>query len=135
MKPNSNELTPPLHAQRAAVAPTQTIYPTDPDDAAAIVLALVCNPSGRTMPVEAYQLLADRNKALMDAPADQIKTILSRQTVVLEAVMLKYMAAAAAETSPKRAEPLARLALSAQKALIATLGAVHVVSDQNVRRS
>ena len=128
MKPNSiSPVVQSLLDQRAA-ATTKPATPIDPDDAAALILSLLADPSGRIVPAEAYQLLAARNQALMDAPADEIKTILARQVVVLEAVMLKYTGAAAAESSTKRAEPLARIGLSAQRALIATLGAVHTVT-------
>ena len=108
---------------------TATANPIDPDDAAARVLALLADPSGRLIPAEAYDQLAARNEALMNAPEAELKSMLARQLAVLEMVMLKYMAAAAAESSPKRAEPLARIGLSAQRALLATLGAVHTVAQ------
>ena len=128
MKPNSiSPVVQSLLDQRAA-ATTKSATPINPDDAAALILSLLADPTGRIVPAEAYQLLTDRNKALMDAPADEIKSILARQVAVLEAVMLKYMGAAAAESSTKRTEPLARIGLSAQRALIATLGAVHTVT-------
>ena len=131
MKPNSiSPVVQSLLDQRAA-ATTKPATPIDPDDAAALILSLLADPSGRIVPAEAYQLLAARNQALMDAPADEIKTILARQVAVLEAVVLKYMGTAAAESSTKRAEPLARISLSAQRALIATLGAVHTVTNGN----
>ena len=113
-------------AQRPATA---TANPIDPDDAAALVLSLLADPSGRIVPAEAYEILAARNQAIIDAPETEVKSVLARQVTVLEAVMLRYMAAAAAESSPKRAEPLARIGLSAQRALIATLGAVHTVAQ------
>ncbi len=130
---NPNSISPVVQSlldQRAAVT-TKPATPIDPDDAAALILSLLADPSGRIVPAAAYQLLTARNQALMDAPADEIKTILARQVAVLEAVMLKYMGAAAAESSTKRAEPLARIGLSAQRALIATLGAVHTVTNDN----
>lgn len=106
-----------------------TANPIDPDDAAALVLSLLADSSGRIVPAEAYEILAARNQAIIDAPEAEVKSVLARQVTVLEAVMLRYMAAAAAESSPKRAEPLARIGLSAQRALIATLGAVHTVAQ------
>lgn len=132
MKPNS--FSPALKSvldQRAAAVTAKPPTPINPDDAAALILSLLVDPSGRIVPAEAYQLLSARNQALMDAPADEVKAILARQVTVLEAVMLRYLSAAAAESSTKRAEPLARIGLSAQRALIATLGAVHAVSNGN----
>ena len=131
MIPNSfpPHLLAALEHRRMATQPPA--HPIAPDDAAALILSLLADPSGRIVPAAAYQLLTARNEALMDAPADEVKTILARQVTVLEAVMLRYMSAAAAESSTKRAEPLARIGLSAQRALIATLGAVHAVSTDN----
>ena len=111
---------------------TATANPIDPDDAAALVLALLADPSGQVIPAEAYESLAARNQALIDAPEAEVKSVLARQVTVLEAVMLRYMAAAAAESSAKRAEPLARIGLAAQRALISTLGAVHTVVQAEV---
>lgn len=131
MKPNSISPVVQSLLDQRATATTKPATPIDPDDAAALILSLLADPSGRIVPAEAYQLLTARNKSLMDAPADEIKTILARQVAVLEAIALKYMGAAAAESSTKRAEPLARIGLSAQRALIATLGAVHTVTNGN----
>ena len=130
---NPNSFSPALQSLLGLRAAATTIptTPTNPDDAAALILSLLADPSGRIVPAEAYQLLTARNQALMDAPADEVKAILARQVTVLEAVTLKYMGAAAAESSTKRAEPLARIGLSAQRALIATLGAVHTVTAGN----
>jgi hypothetical protein len=137
MEPNS--ISPALQAllaQRttamAMTQPANPINPINPDAVAALILSLLADPSGRIVPAEAYKLLAARNEALINAPADEVKAILARQVTVLEAVMLKYMTAAAAESSLKRAEPLARIGLSAQRALIATLGAIHAVSERDV---
>lgn len=134
MKPSSISpaLQTLLNQRVTATATTQPATPINPDDAAALILSLLADPSGQIVPAEAYQLLAARNEALMNAPAEEVKAILARQVTVLEAVTLKYMSADAAESSTKRAEPLARIGLSAQRALIATLGAVHAVSERNV---
>lgn len=128
MKPNSYSPAALALIDRCRTDTQPPPSPIDPDDAAARVLALLSDPSGRLVPAEAYDRLTARNEALMTAPEAEVKTVLARQVTVLESVMLKYMAAAAAESSPKRAEPLARIALSAQRALIATLGAVHSVT-------
>ena len=113
--------------------PTTTpATPINPDDAAALVLSLLADPTGRVIPAEAYQSLEARNRALIDAPSDEIKGTLARQVTVLEAVSLRYLAAAAAEPSPKRAEPLARIGLAAQRALVTTLGALHAVAQAEV---
>ena len=129
MKPNSYSPAVRDLIDRCRTVSEPAVSPIDPDDAAARVLALLADPSGRLVPAEAYDQLAARNQALVDAPEAELKSVLARQLAVLEAVMLKYMAAAAAESSPKRAEPLARIGLSAQRALIATLGAVHTVAQ------
>ena len=130
---NPNSFSPALQSLLGprATATTTPATPISPDDAAAQIISLLADPSGRIVPAEAYQLLTARNQALMDAPADEVKAMLARQVVVLEAVMFKYMGAAAAEPSIKRAEPLARIGLSAQRALISTLGAVHTVTTGN----
>lgn len=58
--------------------------PINLDDAAALILSMLADPSGRIVPAEAYQLLTARNQAPMDAPADEIKAILARQVTVLK---------------------------------------------------
>ena len=40
---------------------TQPANPINPEDAAALILSLLADPSGRIVPAEAYKLLAERN--------------------------------------------------------------------------
>ncbi len=114
------------HRGKAALPP----QPIDPDQAAAQALATLTNPEGIDIPAEAFRLLAARNRALLDAPDDEIREVLSRQVVLLEAASVRYMTKAAATPRTDHAAQLMKVSLNAQRALMGVLGAVRQLSEE-----
>ena len=109
--------------------PPTLALPIEADYAATCVLGLLTDPKSPDVAADAWKALARQNQALTTAPRAEIKRVLARQATIIEAAMLRFMAKAAAEPTPNRSEPLTRIALSCNRALLATLGAIHQVSE------
>lgn len=103
--------------------------PSDPDDAAAVALALILDPSAQVVPGEIFTELAKRNSALVNAPREEIQATLARQIVLLEAMATRLFQKAAITTSPSASAEFNRAALATNRVLIQALGAVHSMNQ------
>lgn len=99
--------------------------PQDPDDAAAVALTLILDPSAQVVPGEVFKELARRNQALVNAPKEEIKATLARQIALLEATATRLFQKAAITTSTSAAAEFNRAALATNRVLIHALGAIH----------
>jgi hypothetical protein len=117
-----------LLASRRGKAPLPP-QPIDPEAAAAQALATLTNPDGDVLPAEAFKLLAARNNALVNASDDEIRTILARQAVLLEAASVRYLTKAAVTGNIDHAAQLMKVSLNAQRALMGVLGAVRQMNE------
>ena len=105
--------------------------PVDADEAAAQCLALLTDPGSAVLPAEAFRELAKRNAALLDAPKGEIKAALGRQAVLLEAAATRFMSKAAITANTDHASTLTKISLSASRSLVAVLGALHSMSNDD----
>lgn len=103
--------------------------PIDADEAAAQCLALLTDPDSAVLPADAFRELAKRNAALLNAPREEIIAALSRQVVLLEATATRFLSKAALTSNTDHACALTKLSLSATRSLVATLGAIHAMSE------
>lgn len=103
--------------------------PIDPDEAAAQCLAVLTDPDAVVLSAEAFDQLAKRNAAMLNAPASEIKATLTRQVVLLEAAATRFLSKASTATNPIHVCTLMKISLSAERALIATLGAIHQMNE------
>ncbi|MBK8114661.1 MAG: hypothetical protein IPK44_09075 [Candidatus Accumulibacter sp.] len=104
----------------------------DADEAAAQCLALLTDPDGIVLPSEAFRELAKRNAALLTAPDSEIKASLARQVVLLEAAATRFLSKAAMTANTDHSCALMKISLSAQRSLVATLGALHQMNEKDV---
>ena len=111
-------------------APTNTLpaQPLTAEDAAAMCLSMVTDPECRVLPADAFRELRDRNSALMNSPRAEIRSALSRQAVILEAVSMRFMAKAAIEKKTESAAALTKISLSASRSLVGVLAALYAMA-------
>lgn len=124
----TNHLIDTLSARSRHQHQPQPVQPLQPDEAAAVALSLITDPTSPVMPADALHELTRRNAALLEAPADEIRETLSRQAVLLEASATKYMTLAANASRTGDAERLLKLSLSASRSLVNVLAALHAVT-------
>ena len=84
------------------------------------------------LPSEAFRELAKRNAALLTAPDSEIKASLARQVVLLEAAATRFLSKAAMTANTDHSCALMKISLSAQRSLVATLGALHQMNEKDV---
>lgn len=106
--------------------------PIDPDDAAVQCLCLLTDPDGVVLPAEAFRELEKRNAALLTATAAEIKESLARQVMLLEAAATRFLTKAATTTNTTHSCALMKISLSAQRSLVATLGALHQMTEKDI---
>lgn len=106
--------------------------PIDADEAAAQCLALLTDPGAVVLPAEAFRELAKRNTALLTATDSEIKSSLARQVVLLEAAATRFLSKAAMTPNTDHSCALMKISLSAQRSLVATLGALHQMREKAV---
>lgn len=95
-------------------------------DAAAAALAGIQAGDLRTAGT-ALQELARRNRELLDGGDQAIIDALARQAVLLEALFCRMLLSATKVRHPETAAIALKTAFSSQRALLATLGALHQV--------
>ena len=101
----------------------------DPDLVAAkVIRALAGAP--HLLPVKALEQMARRNEALAKNIDAEIADTLSRQVSLLEAVELAFLAKAAAAKRPEHASLYAKVAFTANRALVGVLSALKVLKDE-----
>lgn len=126
-EPNLN--TPPApHDHPQSPRRNDRVLDVDADIASAQVLAALTG-DGRRLPADAFRQLAERNRALIDAPEEEIRDSLTRQATLLEALWLHYARRAADATRPDHAALLAKTALACQRSLVGVLGALRQMSE------
>lgn len=74
-------------------------------------------------------MLADKNRALADSPDVEIHEALTRQVMLLEALMLHFAGKAATAKRPDHAAVLVKASLNCQKALNTALATVHTLAE------
>lgn len=79
----------------------------------------------------AFEALAKRNRELLEGGTLVIRESLAQQVALLEVVTFNLFEDAATASSPKAVTLALSYALTAQKALLRTLGALHQVSVSN----
>lgn len=79
----------------------------------------------------AYEALTKRNRELLEGGTHVIRESLAQQAALLEVVTFHLFEEAAKAGNPKNAALALSYALSAQKALLRTLGALHQLSTPN----
>lgn len=121
----SPELLAVLTAIKAKPANALPVQPLAADDAAALCLSMVNDPGCRVLPADAFMELKHRNAALLSAPRAEIQAALSRQSVLLEAVMYRFATKAAIEPKLSNAEALTKMSLSASRSLVHVLAALY----------
>lgn len=110
--------------------------PENPDDAAAVALTLILDPSAQVVPGEVFKELARRNQVLINAPREEIQATLARQIALLEATASRLFQKAATTTSPSASAEFNRAALATNRVLIQALGAIHQMNqNQNQARA
>lgn len=107
--------------------------PHDPDDAAAVALALILDPSAQVVSGEIFKEMARRNQALVNAPREEIQATLARQITLLEATATRFFQKAAITTSPSASAEFNRAALATNRVLIQALGAIHQMNQNQVQ--
>lgn len=123
---NQSNLVDILRARRIAergAAP----FPMNPDEATAEILAALSN--GDTPPAEAFAVLAERNRALLDATEDEVAASLARQIVILEALFLSFAAKAAQAGKVDHSVGLSKAATNVHRSLLAAQGALRQVAE------
>ena len=101
---------------------------SNPDEALAQAVALLSDPDSDIIPGDLFRQLAERNRALLDQPQEEIKAALARQAILLEAVSVRFMAKAAIAENPDHSAGLSKIGLSAGRSLVQCLGALHQVT-------
>ena len=66
---------------------------------------------------------------MLNAPSSEIKAALARQVVLLEAASTRFLSKAATATNPDHVSALMKVSMSAERALVATLGALHQMNE------
>ena len=99
----------------------------DPDLATARILAALAG--GGALPEDGFRLLVERNRALADAPDEEVFDSLTRQSVLLEGLFLHFVARATEAATPDHAAGLNKAALNCQRSLLAVLGAIRSMSE------
>lgn len=114
------------HESRLAAkkAPADSPLPDDITKAVATAIAWLTNGGDGLDAEAAFNALAKRNAELRDDPA-AISDSLAMQAQLLERVWLRYVARAEAETNAERRHTLMKVAFTAQRQLVTTLGAIY----------
>ena len=105
-------------------------HPIEADAMTAQCLALLVGNDSDILPAEIFRELAARNAALMNAPADEIKAVLIRQIVILEATVARYLNKASVAKTTDAAAALMKISLSANRSLVLCMGALYQM-DKN----
>lgn len=119
-----------LLAKRQAPSPS---LPHDPDDATAVALALILDPTTQVVPGEIFTQLGKRNTALINAPRAEIQATLARQIALLEATATRFFQKSATTTSASASAEFNRAALATNRVLIQALGAIHQMNQNQVQ--
>lgn len=122
---NPNLTTPTL----APVSPWPEAM--DPDTIVSQLISILAT-KGLAGTESAFRALAQLNADLQDKPSDVILQALSRQAALLEAMTLANTCDAVQAQKPDHKALFTQTALRCQKAHLATLGAIHKLSqDRN----
>ncbi|OIQ63994.1 hypothetical protein GALL_544590 [mine drainage metagenome] len=98
------------------------------DQAAATALLAITGDAPAPAPAQsAFEELTRRNRHLLEGGAEAILETLARQATLLEAVVLALFTSAGNARNPNTARLALNGALSAQRSLVHTLGAIHQV--------
>lgn len=101
--------------------------PLDPDEATCNLLR---DLTGGTLPTESeFQNLIERNRALVEAPAREIRESLARQALLLEGIWMHYVSRALHCKRDDHAALLQKTALACQASLNRTLGAISTLDN------
>lgn len=120
-------------ANLARNKPPSPPLPSDPDDAAAVALALILDQNAQVVPSEVFKEMARRNQALVNAPREEIQATLARQIALLEAMATRLFQKAAITSSPSASAEFNRAALATNRVLIQALGAIHQMNQNQVQ--
>ena len=104
--------------------------PLDPDAATATILLALS--SGDALPAEAFALLAERNRALLNETEDEIAASLARQTILLEALFLNFAAKATQASKVDHMVGLSKAATNVHRSLLAAQGALRQVTEDRL---
>lgn len=116
-------------AAKPAGKPPTPPLPNDPDEATAVALALITDPTSQVVPSEVFRELSRRNQVLANAPTDEIQATLTRQIVLLEAMATRLIQKAALAPNPSATAEFTRAALATERVLVQALGAVHQLNQ------
>ena len=106
--------------------------PSSPDDAVAEIMARLADPAGTIAPAEIWRELARRNEATRTAAATEIRSALTRQAALLEAMTTRFAHMAVTAPKASQTESWTRLSLGCSRALVSVLGALHAVTKDDV---
>lgn len=113
-----------LEAQKRQAPP----LPPDPDEAAAVALAAILDPTATLLPGAVFKELARRNAEIEGAGSDaEIKATLARQIALLEATATRLFQKSTTATTTAAANEFVRTGLQCGRVLIQALGAVHAM--------
>lgn len=113
---------------RSNKAPSPAL-PSDPDEAAAVALGRILDPSATVLPSEVFKELTRRNASLASAPQAEIQATISRQIALLEAMATRLFHRAAMTTNTSASTEFTRVALATERVLIQALGAIHQMNQ------
>jgi hypothetical protein len=109
----------------STLSPLQPPLQTIEQVAASALLAIAGGTPAEAQ--AAFEELARRNKTLLDGGDAAIVEVLARQSTLLEAVVLSLFKSAADAKDANVTRMALSSALSAQRSLVTTLGAIHQV--------
>jgi hypothetical protein len=132
MNDQVNTLQTLLASSRASDAERQRArgivpLPLNPDEATAAILAAIAG--NEALPADAFAVLAERNRALLDGTEEEVATSLARQVVVLESLFLSFSAKAAHAGRVDHMVGLSKAATNVHRALLAAQGALRQVTE------
>lgn len=131
---NQDLVQDPVRGRQTADKYQRTLpaQPLDADAAAAMCLVLLTDTDLAILPTEDFRELTKRNDALLNAPAAEIRATLARQIILLEAAATRFLTKAATSARTDDSCALMKISLSAQRSLVATLGALHQMTEVEV---
>lgn len=103
--------------------------PADPREARAALIAKLRGDAPYISLRADMDALAERNRDMLARGPDAIREVLADQVALLEAVSIRFFNDAAKPGPASARQPLASVALHAQRNLVGTLLALHRVSE------